>query len=129
MESNLIRNVDQIKQVLDFSGLQLGGGRYPMDIDGFLDWQGRQFIFIEVKYGDTALPRGQELAYERLCDTCVAGHVNSVVLVAQHHSEDLSQPIDCAELQVTKVRYQGGWHDINGPLTMREAMDRFLKNG
>lgn len=129
-------NAKLVRQVLSFDGLRYGGGKCPTDIDGFLDWGGKEFVFIEAKYIGFALPKGQKIAYENLCGACLAAGVKSIVLVAEHTDKDPEVVIDCAALPVRemwpgykkddKSRTRRVWRAPLRPVTVREAIDLFL---
>ena len=46
-----IRNPYRMRQLIDFTGLELEGGIYPTDIDGLIEYHDQEYILIEVKYG------------------------------------------------------------------------------
>lgn len=57
-QRGIIRHRRRRLQVNDFSVLRYGRIT-PTDIDGFLDFGGRAFVFIELKHGDVpAMPLG-----------------------------------------------------------------------
>ena len=67
MES-LIRNSNQTKQGIDFTGVE-NGKIHPTDIDAVLEFDNEALILIEVKRKGSKLPLGQRLLLERLCDS------------------------------------------------------------
>lgn len=116
-----IRNRAYAQQIQDMSGLRYGKIT-PTDIDAFLDFGGKVFIFIETKHGDAPLPYGQRLALERLCDACQKSEINTIVLVAR---SDTNGDIDTAHLPVTLLRHKGVWRKPNRTLDVRSAVDSF----
>ena len=56
-------------QVADMSGLTFGKIT-PTDLDAFMDFNNKLFVFVEAKHGTSKMPYGQQLAIERLCDAC-----------------------------------------------------------
>lgn len=120
-----IRNAEYRKQSILFSGLQWGGIS-PTDIDGFLDYKGRAFVWFEIKYDRASLKRGQELAYERLADACEKAGVKTLIIFA-HHMVRAPGDVYAAELPVKAIRFQGGWIQMQTPHTVRDVFDRFLK--
>ena len=119
-ERGQIRDKRFANQVKDYSGL-LYGKITPTDIDGFLDFGNKVFVFLEVKYGDTTMATGQRLALERLSDACQEAGKQTLVVVASHESEG---DIDVANLPVTMVRFHKRWLKRQG--TVREVIDTFL---
>lgn len=63
-----IQNPKRMKQLIDFSGLELDGGIYPTDIDGLIEYHNSEYIIIEVKHGNANVPYGQRLALRRMVD-------------------------------------------------------------
>ena len=64
----LINNHKQIKQVVDFTGLQ-NGLIHPTDIDAVLEFDNDILIIIELKYKNAEIPTGQRLVLERICNS------------------------------------------------------------
>jgi hypothetical protein len=116
-----IRSREYAKQLRDFKGLQFGK-IMPTDIDGFLDFGGKAFVFIETKHGSAPVPFGQKLALERLCDTCQAAGVETVVLVGRADTEG---DIDTASLPVTLLRLRGVWRTPRHAITVRKGIEEF----
>lgn len=117
---------ERSRQINDFCGLRWGNIT-PTDIDGFVDFQDRIFVFIEVKYEDIELPRGQKLALERLCDACESSEKHSLVLVARHSIIDVNNDVDVSLLLVDEYRTMGKWQKPLKQITVKEAIDKFIK--
>lgn len=110
------------RQLLLFRGLRYGTIT-PTDIDGFLDFGGKLFVFLEVKYGAAVLPTGQRLALERLCDACWRAGIEAAVLVARH---DTDTDVEVADCTVSEIRYNGRW-ESSRKRTVRQTIDAFLQ--
>ena len=121
-ERGTIRHREFAQQLRDFSGLVFGQ-LSPTDIDCFLDFGSRVFIFVEGKHGETPLRRGQELAYEHLADACQKAGVDTIVLVGTHQG---TGDVDCAVMPVRNFYYHAAWHEPKKPLTVRQAIDGLL---
>lgn len=123
-DRGVIRNRQFAQQIRDFSGLRFGSIT-PTDIDGFVEFGDRLFIFIESKFGNTEPPRGQLLALERLCDACEQhGHRRSVVLMLKHSVlADSGLDIEFGKLLVSRFRLRGRWRVPKKDTTCREAID------
>ena len=107
-EPMLIRNDTFLQQIKDFSGLKFDSIS-PTDIDGFLDFGNKLFVFIETKFGDSQLQYGQRLALERLCDaTHNPPSRNSIVLITRHDTQ-AGEKIDLAESVVLQYRFDKKW--------------------
>lgn len=111
------------KQVHDYSALAYNKIT-PTDLDGFVEFGNRLFIFFELKHGDAQMPRGQELALVRLCDAIQ--HAPAYLLIASHtHSAD--EDINAAQAIVTRYRTGGRWSQPAQPINLRDAIDRLYQ--
>ena len=119
-----IRNRECAQQLKDFSGLRFGRIT-PTDIDGFVDFQNRAFVIFEIKHGQSPMPDGQKLGYERLADACEKAGIRTLVILA-HHNIQAPQDIDVSVLPVTLVRFRGRWKPPKVPYTVRTAFEAFL---
>lgn len=115
----MIRDRHQLQQVKDFSGLRFGKIS-PTDIDTLLEFSNRLFVLVELKHGTAKPPRGQELAFERLCDALQQAGKISFVLLASHSGEG---DIDVAACSVVRFRYQGKWRKPIQPLSVKQAIE------
>jgi len=124
-ERGEIKNREYRTQINDFSKLRFGKIT-PTDIDAFLDFGNRLFVFVECKYGESKMPYGQQLAFERIVDAChVFSKRLSVGFVVQHWSQG---DIDYAGTIVQKYRYQGKWREPANPQsTLLEGINAFIK--
>jgi hypothetical protein len=103
----------------DFSRL-CWGKITPTDIDLFVEFADRLFIFAEAKRHGATMPRGQKLAFERLCDACNnPPHRYAVGCVVLH---DGSECFDYAQAIVAIYRSERQWIPGNG-CTLREFID------
>jgi hypothetical protein len=122
-ERGKIRNSEHVP-TKDFSGL-----RYekitPTDIDGFMDFQNKTFVFLELKYGESPLPFGQKLALERLCDACGNNGRTSIVLIIRYETKG-QEAVDVAPLPVDEYRIKGAWHKPKQRISARQAIDQIL---
>lgn len=121
-ERGKIHHREQATRIKDYSGLRFGKIT-PTDIDGFMDFDNRVFIFLELKKRYSLPPCGQRLALERLCDACEKSGKNSLVLIASY---DTVGDIDAANLPVIQIRLHGKWRKPHRPMTVRQAIDDFL---
>jgi len=118
-----IRNKDHVP-TKDFSGLRFNKIT-PTDIDGFMDFGNKTFVFIELKYGTSLLSIGQRLALERLCDSCADSGKIAVVLLA-HYTDSGQVEIKVADLQVSKIRMNKKWIEPKKAMSVRQAIDQLL---
>lgn len=122
IERGKIRNKEHIP-VKDYSGLQYGKIT-PTDIDGFMDFGDKTFIFLELKYGNGVIPFGQKLALERLCDACESPERKTVLIVARYMSKEAE--INVAPLPVSEYRILRTWHIPRKIISVRQAIDVLL---
>lgn len=120
----IIKSEKYAKQIIEFAGLQFGNIT-PTDVDCFLDFKNRLFIFIEVKYQDTKIQNGQQLALERLCDSAERSGKASYLFIVRHNIKDSNVPlVSCC---VSDVRFKGKWHQPQKKITVLEAIEILLK--
>lgn len=105
-ERGVIRNREFKQQIADFSGLRFGKIT-PTDLDAFLDFHNKLFVFVEAKHGGAQMPYGQRLAVERLVDACHNPPHRYAVAFQTSHNE--SGDIDYAATAVTLFRWNGEW--------------------
>lgn len=121
-ERGAIRNQTHRRQLADFTQLRWGAIT-PTDIDGFMDFSNRLFVFIEGKHGKTPLPIGQQLALERLCDACCSQERTAVAFVI-HHDTSSEFAIDYGNAYVTSYRWKQKWITPNGEgLILRRGIE------
>lgn len=118
-ERGKIRNRDFVPEK-DFSGLRYGKIT-PTDLDGFVEFDDQVFVFIELKYRDSEMKKGQRVALERLCDVCWRDGKYTVLIVARY--EEGGKVVDVAPLPVVQYRFQGQWEYPKRPLTVRQLVD------
>lgn len=123
-ERGAIRNRQIAMQIRDFTGLRFGKIT-PTDIDGFLDFGDRLFIFIEGKRTGAPISYGQGLAMSRLVDAChCPPRRTAVALIVDHPAGEAD--IDYAIATVRTYRLGGKWRQPMAPITLRAAIDRFI---
>lgn len=109
----LIRNSNQVKQAIDFSGIQ-NGRIHPSDIDAVLEFDNEALILIEVKREGNTIPTGQRLLLERLCNSWRTE--KSIVLFVTHSFTDDKKDIPLKECCVSGAYYDMKWHRVNTEL-------------
>jgi len=110
MAAGEIRNRKRFKQVVNFKELTYGKIS-PTDIDGFIDFQDKLFIIIELKLVGIGLETGQRLAFERLNDNLEKAGKHSVVLIAEHNVTNCDDDIDVYKCEVVMYRLHKTWRD------------------
>jgi hypothetical protein len=73
------------------------------------------------------MPRGQQLALERLVDACHAPPRRySVGILVYYESENEEDDIQFADTIVRQWRWDGEWKEVGKRITLREAIERLL---
>ena len=105
-----IRNPARMAQLLDFGGLKFGKCS-PTDIDMSMDWQGKTFVFVEVKMKGAGLTRGQSIHLKYLVNAIVASGREAYAIYCTHDVLDTKEPVILAQAKV-QLLYKGGpkWH-------------------
>ncbi len=126
-DKGIIQNRARKRQIADFSGLRFGNIT-PTDIDGFIDFQDKVFIWFEMKHTSAAeIPQGQRMALERVCDASQKAGKDCYVFLAEHSADDADQDINAAIAVVVRYRHAGQWHEPKDETTIRSAIDTVLK--
>ena len=110
---SLIRNSKQVKQAIDFTGIE-NGKIHPSDIDAVLEFDNEVLILIEVKRIGNEIPTGQRLMLERICDSWHTG--KSIVLKVTHNFIDDDSDIPLRLCNVEKYYYNKKWTTRDKPL-------------
>jgi len=106
---SLIRNRNQVKQVIDFTGVQ-NGKLHPSDIDFVLEFDNEILILGEVKRKYNKIPTGQKLILERICDRWGE---KSIALKVEHEFDNDEENIPLEKCKVTAWYEPNiGWHFI-----------------
>lgn len=107
-ERGVIRNKEFASQIMSFHNMRYGNIT-PTDIDGFIEYKNKCFIFFESKHTGSALKGGQRLALERLTDACHASR--PTILFVCHHNESMADErgVDVSGSIVFEYRYNGKW--------------------
>lgn len=119
-----IQNRERAKQLRDFSGLRFGSIT-PTDIDGFVEFGDKLFVWIEAKVVGASVCKGQRLALQRQCDAVQESGRTAAVLVIEHDTNP-EEDIDFARCLVREYRFKGQWQYPTKPVTCREAIEKLL---
>jgi len=120
---SLIRNSKQVKQSIDFTGLE-NGKIHPSDIDAVLEFDNEVLILIEVKRQGNIIPIGQRLLLERLCDNWITN--KSIVLKVTHNFKNDDLDIPLMLCNVEQCYFNKKW--IKKQLPLKEALIKIGKN-
>lgn len=120
-----IYNRNRAGQLINFGGLVFGKIT-PTDVDGFIDFGDRAFVWLEYKAGDADMPYGQRLALQRTAAAARQTGRGALVLVCEH-STPIGQDIDGAAARVREYWYEGQWQHTHAEITTRAVIERFRK--
>jgi len=118
---SLIRNRNQTKQAIDFSGIQ-NGKIHPTDIDGVLEFDNEVLILFEVKRFNNDIPIGQRLVLERICDSWKTK--KSIVLFVNVNIKNDIDYIPLKDGYVTKYYINGKWSGLNTDNKITNVLNR-----
>lgn len=100
-----IKYLNRFKQVISFEGMERLRRITPTDIDGFIDYGGKFFIYMECKHEGKDLEYGQRLAMENIVKShTMAGHRACAIWFC--HNSSYEDVIICKD-QVVKSIYGG----------------------
>jgi hypothetical protein len=107
MQSQLIRNRTKAAQLLAFDGLSWGKCRCT-DIDVSLDWQGKTFVFVEIKTEGAPLTAGQKFHLQGLVKAIRAGGKEAYAILATHQTPS-TDDVHVAQCRVDRVFNGNNW--------------------
>jgi len=99
----------------------------PTDLDGLVEFHNKGYFLIELKLDGVLMPKGQEIAIERLCDDLVRVKPKTIAVVARHETP-LGRDIDCKSAIVDAVRECGRWIYPERTLTVGEAYAHWVQS-
>ena len=118
---SLIRNSNQTKQGLDFTGVE-NGKIHPTDIDAVLEFDNEALVLIEVKRINNNIPIGQRLVLERICDSW---HTDKcIVLFVTHNFKNDLVDIPLVECVVKKYYINGNWNKLITDNSLKSVLNR-----
>ena len=118
---SLIRNSNQTKQGIDFTGIE-NGKIHPTDIDAVLEFNNEALILIEAKKINNDLPTGQRLVLERICNSWHTP--KSIVLFVTHDFRDDTQDIPLMECKVEKFYCNNKWQPIENKPDLKNVLNK-----
>jgi hypothetical protein len=66
---NEIEHRDRARQIMSFENMRRRWGLRPTDIDGFQEYCGKLFIYLEGKLINKSMDIGQKRAFEHICES------------------------------------------------------------
>ncbi len=121
---SLIRNSNQVKQTIDFTGIE-SGKIHPTDIDVVLEFDNEVLILMEVKRKGNKIPTGQRLVLERIANSWHTDKV--VVLYVTHNFKNDNKDIPLKECNVESVYLGRVWKESKRQISLVDTIKGFSK--
>lgn len=126
VQRGTIKHINRFKQVISFEGMERLRKITPTDIDGFIDYGGKFFIYMECKHVGKNLEYGQKLAMENIVKShTLAGHRACAIWFT--HNSSFDEVIICKDASVKQVYgMKGGvlrWIDVLNKTVMNVIED------
>ena len=123
MRSDIIVNRERASQLLAFDGLEWGKCKCT-DIDVSLDFQGKTFVFVEMKGKGAQLTLGQKLHLQALVKGLRAGGRTAFAVIGHHDTPSTDDDVHVAEAKVWSVYAGGrGWYKPEAGTTVKQFID------
>lgn len=127
MDRGAIHCPERYKQLIDYSGLQFERKITPTDIDGFLEFGGDEYIYLEYKLKGKDLPYGQRLAFTRKFECLTRGGGQVLGVIAEHEIPPTVQiPAHLCSVKETWISPRG-WRSPNNQITVLDCIVRWRK--
>ena len=128
-ERGKIKYLNRYKQLISYEGLVRHRNITPTDIDGFIDYNGCAFFYIEGKhedkYNNGGLDFGQKRAIENLVNSNTqAGHTAAAIVFT--HTCNSDEVIMAEKQPVREVYFQKKWTKTTN-CNVLDSIDRFEK--
>jgi len=114
-----IRNKERAKQQVVYMGMPCG----LTDIDGMIEWKGKGYFLVEVKYKDMEINNGQRLAFERLTEDIKKP---CIFVIAEHSVDNPEEDIILDKCKVRKICREGNWKDVKHEMLVGGLAGRFI---
>ena len=121
---SLIRNSSQVKQTIDFTGIE-SGKIHPTDIDVVLEFDNEVLILMEVKRKGNKIPTGQRLVLERIANSWHTDKV--VVLYVTHNFKNDNKDIPLKECNVESIYLGRVWKESKRQISLVDTIKGFSK--
>jgi hypothetical protein len=121
---SLIRNSNQVKQTIDFTGIE-SGKIHPTDIDVVLEFDNEVLILMEVKRKGSKIPTGQRLVLERIANSWHTDKV--VVLYVTHNFKNDNKDIPLKECNVESIYLGRVWKESKRQISLVDTIKGFSK--
>ena len=126
LDKSVITSKVHIAHIVNFQNFQIGNTKIvPTDIDGFIEYKGKCYIYIEAKYNGHNLSKAQRDAFTKVC----ADHKSPTMYMIVKHS--YPDEIDLANSIVVEYimncMIKGKWLKPRGEYTANGLANEFIK--
>ena len=121
---SLIRNSKQVKQTIDFTGIE-SGKIHPTDIDVVLEFDNEVLILMEVKRKGNKIPLGQRLVLERIANSWHTSKV--VVLYVTHKFDNDNKDIPLNKCQVDSIYMDKIWKPAKKEISLINTLKGLIE--
>ena len=127
-----VQNKAKFKQRILFEGLIRRDRITPTDIDGFIDYKGNAFVFLEAKTGEADMKYGQKLAYINLIQRLQKAGALAICILFKHntpsheHIKASKQEVDSIYMFDEDDEFWT-WKVPTKTITVSQALDTFEK--
>jgi hypothetical protein len=121
---SLIRNSKQVRQTIDFTGVQ-SGKIHPTDIDVVLEFDNDVLILMEVKRKGNLIPIGQRLVLERIANYWHTERC--VVLYVTHDFKNDEKDIPLDKCSVDSIYLNKKWKPAKQEINLIDCLKGFSK--
>lgn len=120
-----IQNKERARQLIDFRGIRYGNIT-PTDIDGYIEYHNKAFIFYEMKRNGCNMSHGQELSLRNIVDSLFRCGKYAVLFLCDHDVSNPHDDIIAADAIVRSIYLGNGDERPGRGKTAKEATDIFI---
>lgn len=119
-----IRNVQQVKQAIDFTGT---GGKvmHPTDVDALFEFDNKYLILFEVKRWGNKMDTGQVLALSRIVNAWEKDGKTAILILCWHRQLNTNKPIQLNKCKVAQVYHKGQLKDLEVQINVLKYLRKF----
>tara|TARA_R110002096_G_scaffold129332_2_gene278083 strand:+ start:689 stop:1108 length:420 start_codon:yes stop_codon:yes gene_type:complete len=125
IEYSGINKIERLRQALVFEGMQFGPSKKMKhgDIDGFIDFKGEFFVFVENKLMGNDLNIGQRLGLEHIVKAIDSGIAKAIAFVVNHNVKECEEPVMLKDCEVIEYYYNGKWQNVKSKIKYKDAIN------
>jgi len=119
-----IKYPDRYKQLISYEGLERRRHITPTDFDGFIDYNGVAFIYIEGKLEEKKFDYGQRRALENVINSHILAKHEACAIIFRHN-EPPDKIIIAKDKFVSEIYYNNKWTQLKNNVTLLECIEKF----